>query len=134
MVVWPRRVCAGRLASAVEPAVALVSLRIRRVELLRVRYGDRFETRWFTDDERVYCSARRRPGQHWAVRLAAKLAVRRLVGPGYRLARIEIARDDSGAPFVRWSGRTPPGRWMLSLSHEDDLAVALAAVAPVGEH
>jgi len=108
--------------------VALATVSIERVDGLRRRYGERFTARWFTAAERAYCDQRRLAAQHYAARLAAKLAAVRLLGP-VRLASIEVERDAAGAPFLKLhetaASRCRTGRMHLSLSHDGGLAVAL---------
>ena len=111
--------------------VALRSVQISRVEALRTRFAGRFETKFFRPDECAYCNQRRRSAQHWAARLAAKFAVRRLLGSakGVRLRDVEIVRDSAGAPGIRLHGATAGAaaglEWLVSLSHDGDTAVAL---------
>jgi holo-[acyl-carrier protein] synthase len=108
--------------------VALAAVSIERIDALRRRYGERFARRWFTESERTFCEQRRLAGQHYAARLAAKLAVLRLTGP-MSLRAIEVRRDDAGAPFLAVdtsAARRPVhGRLHVSLSHDGGLAVAL---------
>lgn len=105
--------------------VALATVPIERIEAMRDRWGHRFAARWFTETERSYCEPRRHAAQHYAARLAAKLAFRRLAGP-VRLAEVEVVRDAAGAPSLalpeRFQNR---GRFHLSLSHDAGVAVAL---------
>lgn len=108
--------------------LALTTVSIERVETLRRRFGGRFAERWFTAPERAYCEPRRQAGQHYAARLAAKLAARRLLGP-VRLGDIEVVRDDAGAPSLRLHGAAAVSaqgkRLHVSLSHDGGVAVAL---------
>jgi NAD(P)H-hydrate epimerase len=99
--------------------------------------------------ERVYTAAERRDceghPERWASRWAAKEAVRKLHGslglPLPAFADIEVRLGATGAPAVRVRGAST--EVMLSLSHEGDLAVAVAtghpgghvhAVVPAGMH
>lgn len=108
--------------------LAVAQVQIARVEALRERHGERFASRWFTEEERAYCEPRRHCAQHLAARLAAKFAVRRLIGPS-RLGEIEVIRDAAGAPSLRLHGRAAArasGRRLhLSLTHDGGTAVAL---------
>ncbi len=110
------------------PGLALQTLSIERVAALHRRFGRRFVDRFFTADERAFCELRRHASQHFAARLAAKLATRRLLGP-VALREVEVARDASGAPSIRLLGgaatRGAERRFLLSLSHDGGLAVAL---------
>lgn len=113
--------------------VALQTLEIERVARATDRWGERLLGRLFSDAERAYCDGKRKAPQHHAARLAAKLATRRVLGAGVRLIDIEVERDDDGAPHLRLSGsaaeRLAGARLLLSLSHDDGLAVALVVRA-----
>jgi holo-[acyl-carrier protein] synthase len=110
--------------------VALVTLDIDRVARTLDRWSGRLETRWFTPAERAYCRARRNAAQHFAVRLAAKFAVVRVLG-AQRLIEVEVVRDEAGAPRIVLSGAAERARvaaatrLCLSLSHDGGVAVAL---------
>jgi holo-[acyl-carrier protein] synthase len=112
--------------------LSLESLDVRRVARLIDRFP-RLRTRLFTEMESQYCDLnRRKPHQHYAARLAAKFAVRRLLGGG-ALREIEVVRDSSGSPSIRLHGRADriaEGRDILiSLSHEGALALAYVFVS-----
>ena len=113
------------------PQIGIQSVSISRVAGLLKRFPG-FETRFFTENERRYCRAqRRKPDQHFAARLAAKLAARKMVGAG-RLLEFEVVRDALGAPQLIVNGSAAhrcAGKVLrLSISHEGDLAVALAVM------
>ena len=110
--------------------VEFEAVSILRVRALLARYP-RIVPRVFTPAEIEFCRRRKRwPDQHFAARLAAKFAVRRLLGGG-RLAEIEVFRDPLGWPSPRFHGRAAMlargHRIHLSLSHDGDLAAAYAA-------
>lgn len=98
------------------------------------RYGERFLTRVFTDDEVAYCMGRRVPAIHFAGRFAAKEAAMKALGTGHShgvLWRdVEVVRR-GGPPqlqlhggaarrFASMGGRSS----LLSITHSDDLAFA----------
>src|SRR5207253_6641153 len=94
----------------------------------------RFAERVFTEAERQECAGR--PAR-WASRWAAKEAVRKLFGaggsaplPAFR--DIEVRSGPGGAPRVTVRGRQPPGV-ALSLTHQGDVAVAVAVGGTVSE-
>ncbi|TMC49045.1 MAG: NAD(P)H-hydrate dehydratase [Chloroflexi bacterium] len=94
----------------------------------------RFAERVFTEAERHECAGR---PERWASRWAAKEAVRKLFGagggaplPAFR--DIEVRSGPGGAPRVTVRGRQPPGV-ALSLTHEGDVAVAVAVGGTVPE-
>lgn len=111
--------------------LALVSIECARVNAALARYGARFESRCFTNAERAYCQPRRFAGQHFAARLVAKFAARRLLG-AVALHEIEVSRDAAGAPSLKLYGGAERARaalgWALHLSLSHDGGVALALV------
>lgn len=116
---------------------------IARLERL-IEVGDQaFLARWFTPNERAYCTGKARPGAHYAARLAAKEAVAKALrwqwtGP-VPWREIEIAHDPTGAPVVRLSGRVADlaaaqsvTGIQVSLSHAREHATAVAITASEG--
>lgn len=130
---------------AAEPAAAAIAvppgttelgidiIRIARIRATLDRFGERFSQRVLTPSERRY--VRNRPGT-MAGRWAAKEAVSKVLGLGVRgigWRDIEIERLPTGQPAVRLHGRAAVradqlgmGRIALSISHEDEYAVAIA--------
>jgi holo-[acyl-carrier protein] synthase len=108
-------------------------VRVGRIRRTLERFGARFETRVLTPGEQRY--VRGRPGT-MAGRWAAKEAVSKVLGLGVRgigWRDIEIERMPTGQPAVRLHGRAAARaeqlgmeRIALSISHEDDYAVAIA--------
>ncbi len=94
----------------------------------------RFIQRVFTEAEREYCLATRDPSERFAARFAAKEAVLKTLGVGLGgadFADIEVIRLPSGQPELRISGRAAAlaaergiVRWLITLSHSQDLAQA----------
>jgi holo-[acyl-carrier protein] synthase len=83
------------------------------VECLRIaqmieRHGELFLTRVYTDHEITYCTARKAATQHYAGRWAAKEAVLKALGTGWRRGihwrDIEIRNDRDGSPSVVLTG------------------------------
>ena len=106
-------------------------LEIERLERALERYP-RLEARLFTEGERAYAAARRRPGRHLAARFAAKEAVVKALGGARGFAPQEIEIEAGEPPRVRLSGRTAglAGERGLSiqvsLTHGRDHAAAVA--------
>ncbi|MCI0334972.1 MAG: holo-ACP synthase [Planctomycetes bacterium] len=110
------------------------------VECLRIaqmieRHGELFIARVYTDHEIEYCSARKAATQHYAGRWAAKEAVLKALGTGWRRGiswrDIEIRNDKSGAPTVQLRGGARDvmtaahiGQLHVSISHCRNYAVA----------
>jgi holo-[acyl-carrier protein] synthase len=92
--------------------------------------------RVFTDAEQAYCDRRRDPSERFAARFAAKEAVLKAMGCGVGACRwrdIEVVRSDAGTPAVRLHGSASAlarqlgiDRWLLTLTHTDRLAEAVA--------
>ena len=67
----------------------------------------RMKERLFSAEERAYCDKRGRPEVHYALRFAAKEAVLKALGTGFRGMRfrdVEVVREGSGRPVPRLSG------------------------------
>lgn len=112
------------------------------VECLRVgrmieRHGELFLTRVYTDREIRYCQQRRRATEHFAGRWAAKEAILKCLGTGWRRGLcwtdIEIRNDLDGKPQVLLCGATKDlaqrlriGNIHLSISHCRAYATAYA--------
>jgi hydroxyethylthiazole kinase-like uncharacterized protein yjeF len=121
-------------APGASPSVGVDVASVARV-VAAVERNPRLARRAFTDAEIGDC--RRRP-RRWASRWAAKEAVRKLAGAGGLgeprsplppFREVEVVYDASGAPRVRLRREPVPA---LSISHEDDVVVAVAmAAAPV---
>ena len=110
------------------------------VECLRIaqmieRHGELFITRVYTDEEIDYCTARKAATQHYAGRWAAKEAVLKALGTGWRRGigwrDIEIRNDQRGAPTVHLRGgardameRAGIQQLHVSISHCRGYAVA----------
>jgi holo-[acyl-carrier protein] synthase len=120
----------------VRGGIDLVS--VARIEGMLARWGSRFLARIYTDGEIAYCSSRPCPARSFAARFAAKEAFFKAVSPrpgsaiGHR--NIEVIVDDAGAPAIRPHGRARLALGdrdaALSLSHEQDYAVALVVTSP----
>ncbi|MDZ4779691.1 MAG: holo-ACP synthase [Planctomycetia bacterium] len=83
------------------------------VECLRIaqmieRHGELFISRVYTDHEIEYCQTRKQSTQHFAGRWAAKEAVLKALGTGWRRGiswrDVEIRNDPSGKPTVALRG------------------------------
>lgn len=107
---------------------------VPRVERAVTRWGDAFLGRVFTDAERRHAGSAPGAFQRLAGRFAAKEAVMKALGLGWRSMawrEIEIGTDALGKPLVRLSGRAAAaaarlgaGAWLVSISHTRRLAVA----------
>jgi len=115
-----------------------VGVDVVEVERLRMQMERTpvFAERIFTSSERAYCERRNRGRMaHYAARFAAKEAVFKAFGTGWRgelrWTDVEVVPDALGAPRLRLRGaarRIAEGAGVtgasLSLSHSRDIAVA----------
>jgi holo-[acyl-carrier protein] synthase len=113
------------------------------VETARIRrmvdeHGQRFLDRCFTPAEQEYCSRSPvRYYEHLSARFAAKEAVLKVLGTGWRggiaWTDIEVLKEPSGQPRIQLSGECLRianelgiARWHVSLSHIETHATASA--------
>jgi len=101
-------------------------------------HGQRFLDRVFTPEEQAYCQRnQRRRVEHLAGRFAAKEAVLKVLGTGWRggiaWTDIEVVSEPSGQPRLRLSGECLRiaqalgiSRWHVSISHIETHATASA--------
>ncbi len=108
---------------------------IARIEQSIERFSERFISRIFTAKEQEYCLRNRKnSAQHFAARFAAKEAVVKALGTGFRKGiswlDIEIINDANGKPTVTLSKKILDSvgdiTIMISLSHSRDYATAVA--------
>jgi len=83
---------------------------VSRIESALSRWGSKFENRVFTRQELSYCRSKKNCAQGLACRFAAKEAVFKALGTGWRggveWRDIEVKNDDLGKPFITLSGKT----------------------------
>ena len=108
-----------------------------RIEQMIERHGERFLGRVFTAAERDYASRHRDSVEKYAGRFAAKEAVLKLVGTGWRgkiaWTDIEVTNNPAGQPEVTLSGevkeiaeRMKVRQITLSITHTANFAIASA--------
>lgn len=109
-----------------------------RIRRMHDEHGQRFLDRCFTAAEQDYCAkSHKRYYEHLAGRFAAKEAILKVLGTGWRSGiawtDIEILPDPQGKPRVRLSGVTADiarqlgiATWMVSISHIETHATASA--------
>ena len=92
-----------------------------RIEQMVQRHGERFLTRVFTDAERAYAKANRNEVEKLAGRFAAKEAVLKLMGTGWRgkiaWTDIEIVNSPTGQPEVTLRGEVKKIADKLKIKH-----------------
>ncbi len=122
--------------------MSLVSHGIDLVECERIahvwrQHPDRFLDRILTPAEQAYCTRMKNPVPHIAGRFAAKEAILKVIGTGWRgqiaWTDIEIVNNDAGQPLVLLSGHTREvanrlgiRRILLSITHTQTHAMASA--------
>ncbi len=110
---------------------------VERIASAIERHGEPFLARLFTDAERNYCAAQKRPELHYAARFAAKEAVSKALGTGIGgeagWLDLEVTRDALGAPKLVLHGAAADfakskgiPEIQISLSHAKEYAAANA--------
>jgi len=132
--------------SGLEPPRLLVGLdliEIERVERALERHPERFRARCFTAREVAELDRKPRPSESYAGRFAAKEAVAKAFGTGIGAElgwrSVEVVHGERGEPLVRLdtkgeallAARGASGV-MLTLSHTDSMAMAVAALVKAG--
>jgi len=117
-----------------------------RIEQMIERHGQRFVDRVFTAAEQAYAGRHRNAVEKYAGRFAAKEAVLKLVGTGWRgkiaWTDIEVTNNAAGQPEVTLSGevkeiaaRMKISRISLSITHTANFAIASAvALVPSNDN
>jgi holo-[acyl-carrier protein] synthase len=118
--------------------VAVIGIGVDVVDIERFRRSlertPSMRTRLFTPAELDYVAPQADPTPSLAARFAAREAVMKSMGLGlgaFGFHEVWVERQDSGAPFLRITGRALElaeeagvGRWHLSLTHSDLVAAA----------
>jgi len=110
-------------------------IEIARIQQVMDRFGHRFLDRIYLGAEQAYCERKRNAAESFAARFAAKEAAAKALGTGIsngvNWLEIEVVRELSGRPTLRFHGRAAQiaGRLgvvhsALSLTHTKDLAMA----------
>jgi holo-[acyl-carrier protein] synthase len=92
-----------------------------RIEEMAKRHGGRFLNRIFTAAEQAYAEANKNEMEKLAGRFAAKEAILKLLGTGWRgkiaWTDIEIVNSPSGQPVVTLSGEVEKIAEKLGIKH-----------------
>jgi holo-[acyl-carrier protein] synthase len=108
---------------------------IGRIQQSMDRYGKRFLNRVYTAAEQAYCLRKRNAAESFAARFAAKEAAAKALGTGIshgvNWLEIEVVREPSGRPNIRFHGRAAEiaqrlgvAHAALSITHTSSLAMA----------
>ena len=117
-------------------SVGVDLVEVDRVQKAVERWGDRFLRRVYTEAEIEYCFRKGEKYRSLAARFAAKEAVMKVFGTGWkhgvRWADIEVVRRPGAAPEIALHGQSRVlgrnGRFLVSLSHTDQHAIAFVVV------
>ncbi len=87
----------------------------------------------FTENEVSYCSSKANPFIHFAGRFAAKEAIKKCVLSSGAINSldfkdIEVLSKSNGAPFVKTINKISYSELQVSISHENDYAIAMATI------
>lgn len=107
---------------------------VERIGQAIERNGQRFLDRIFTPKEQAYCQQHRESNRHFAGRFAAKEAIVKALGIGFRgdveFLTIEILNDDLGKPHAYLSPKVAAllgeATLLISISHCKEYATAVA--------
>ena len=108
---------------------------IVRIQRIIDRFGQRFLDRVYLAAEQAYCLRKRNSAESFAARFAAKEAAAKALGTGIsngvNWLEIEVIREPSGRPTLRFHGRAAQiashlgvVRSALSLTHTAEIAMA----------
>ncbi|MFA5422278.1 MAG: holo-ACP synthase [Phycisphaerae bacterium] len=109
-----------------------------RIEQMVERHGQRFMDRVYTEAEQNYANANKNKMEKLAGRFAAKEAILKLLGTGWRgkiaWTDIEIINNEMGQPLVNISGQVKEiadkmgiSEISVSITHTANFAIASAA-------
>jgi holo-[acyl-carrier protein] synthase len=112
---------------------------IGRIQQSMDRHGKRFLDRVFTAAEQAYCLSKRNSAESLAARFAAKEAGAKALGTGISYGvswlEIEVVREPSGRPTLRFQGRAAQvaerlgvARAAVSITHTANLAMASVVI------
>jgi len=112
---------------------------IARIQQSVQRFGQRFLNRVYTAAEQAYCLRKRNSAESLAARFAAKEAGAKALGTGISHGvswlEIEVVREPSGRPTIRFHGRAAEiaqrmgvGHVALSITHTATLSMASVLV------
>ena len=116
-----------------------------RIEEMITRHGERFANRVFTPAEQQYANSNKNSVEKLAGRFAAKEAVLKMMGTGWRgkiaWTDIEVVNDLMGRPEVKLTGEVAKiaaelgiKQISLSITHTANFAIASAVALAEGPH
>ena len=105
-------------------AVGVDIVEVARIDEAVGRFGDRFLSRVFTDEEIRYAKGKKSVCQTLAGRFAAKEAFIKAFGQGLAWKEINVS-EGGGKPFILFRGTRYDG---ISISHEKAYAVSVVII------
>ena len=114
-------------------AIGVDLVEVARMKRAVERWGEGFLSRVFTPREIAFCESGPAKYERYAARFAAKEAVVKALGTGFRrgvfCTQVEIVDNEHSPPHVELHGKARdlagPADILLSLSHERATAVAV---------
>ena len=110
--------------------IGIDTVELERFKKALDRQGDAFLKRLFTPKEIEYCNQFDNTLPHFAARFAAKEAVAKALGTGFRdslaFQKIEILNDELGKPHCHLLDEFSNHQILISLTHTDLTATAIA--------
>lgn len=112
-------------------------IEVERIARAIKRSGERFLSKIFTHTERTYCERYKDPAIHYAGAFAAKEAVAKALGTGFRSGilswhDIQISHDPYGKPLITLSeeaqGVFGTPQILITISHCRSYATATALI------
>ena len=105
---------------------------IKRIDALLKKSGKHFKNKIFSDKEISYCDKKNNPGSYYAKRFAAKEALSKALGTGFKkgisLKNIEVFNDTNGKPNIKLKENIKKKKYNIYLSLSDDKPWAHATV------
>ncbi len=107
-----------------------------RMEKIIEKWGGKFISRFFSDEEMAYCGKHAHPVTHYSARFAAKESFLKALGiglgMGVKLSDISVVNDPNGKPSLHLSGEAKSHirekeitKVHLSLTHTKHYASAI---------
>ncbi|MCX7793243.1 MAG: holo-ACP synthase [Thermodesulfovibrionales bacterium] len=107
-------------------------VKIDRIKKAVEKWGEKFLSRIFTQNELIYCFQKNPPYESLAVRFAAKEAFLKAINKRLSFSSIEIKNEPSGKPYISVKDNLPENlRFHISLSHDTQYAVAVVIVEEI---
>jgi holo-[acyl-carrier protein] synthase len=114
-------------------------VKMPRIQAAMETWGERFQKKIYTEQERALCLSKPHPTRYWAMRFAAKEAFSKAIGLGMRQGvywkDIEVTSNPFGKPELILHGRAKEicvqagiKNTFLTLTDEDGYAMAVVVL------